>query len=89
MFREIWFIDCAYINIFWNLHTVSLHCTKSPESCMLICTVQGVCIVVVFFYCQRTPLFMAAGGGHTDIVKYFVNVTRADVTIKDVFEVHK
>ena len=49
---------------------------------------QRVCIVV-FFYRQRTPLFMAAGGGHTDIVKYFVEVKEADVAIKDVFEVYK
>ena len=31
---------------------------------------------------------MAAGAGHIDIVKYFVNVTKADINTKDVLEVH-
>ena len=41
-----------------------------------------------FFYHQRTPLYKAAGGGHIDIVKYFVEDKGDDINIKDEFQVH-
>ena len=31
---------------------------------------------------------MAAGGGHIDMVKYFVDVKKDEIDTKDVFEVH-
>ena len=36
---------------------------------------------------QRTPLYMAAEGGHMSIVEYLVNVKGANINIEDVFKV--
>ena len=39
------------------------------------------------FFHQRTPVYMAAEEGHLDIVKYLVDKERADIHIKDNYEV--